>query len=154
MTDNDTHIDLETLASIAESLDPRGLSPARREAMHARALARINAPAPAGTRTVRAQEGHWQSVMPLVDMKVLRVDHETKNQTVLYRLHPGAEFPVHTHTQEEECYVLEGEIHLGDYYVRAGDMHIAAPGSKHRKVKSSTGALLLIRSEMGEVAAV
>lgn len=79
---------------------------------------------------------------------MLRRNREGNNQTVLLRLHPGGVIPGHWHTVEEECLVLEGEIKLGDYRVRQGDMHICSPGYAHPDITSETGALLLVRSEI------
>lgn len=137
-------------ACMSESLKPYELSSGQRESMRSRILRIAQAPAPQGTRTLRFDEGDWQNLMPLVEMKVLRRDVEKNNQTVLYRLHPGAIFPSHMHTQQEECLVLEGEINCGDHYVRKGDMHIAEAGCEHPAITSKTGALLLVRAEIGE----
>ena len=154
MPNKDSGIDPETLVQLAESMHSPELTVEKQDAMHARARARIEAKSPAGTHTIRSHEGDWQTVMPLVDMKVLRKDIAMGRHTVLYRMHPGARFPTHSHTQVEECLVLEGEINLGDFYVRAGDMHIAEPGSEHREIQSKTGALLLISAEIAEIPAV
>ncbi len=154
MVDKDTltrDLDETTLFAFLQALKPRELGAQQRESLRSRILSRIGAPAPEGTSTVRAGEGGWSHITPLVEIKVLRRDLESRNQTVLYRLHPGAELPGHPHTQDEECLVLDGEIHIGDHVVRRGDMHIANAGSMHPPVSSPLGALLLVRSEIDEV---
>ncbi len=142
-------LDQDTWEALAAALKPRELGQTQRDSMRTRILARVSAPAPEGTRTIRAEEGEWIPFLPLVEMKLLRQDLENRNQTVLYRLHPGAEFPSHAHTQEEECLVIEGEMLVGDHAVRAGDVHIAAPGHSHPPIRSPLGALILVRSELG-----
>ena len=52
------------------------------------------------------------------------------------------------HTQEEECVVLEGEVLIGEHCFRAGDVHIARPGATHVGLRTRTGCLLYIRSEI------
>ena len=138
-----------TLGAFAEALKPRELAPERRTLLRTRILARIkDMPAPAGTITIRADEGDWIRIDPLVELKLLRRDYEHNNQTALWRLKPGAVLAPHPHTLEEECMVLEGEIRIGDHAVRAGDMHIAKPGYDHPTLVSEGGALLLVRSEI------
>ena len=137
------------LSAIAGALQLRELLPERRAALRARILARIKeVPPPAGTATIRADEGDWIVLDPLVEMKLLRRDEAHNNQTALWRLKPGAVVASHPHTLEEECLVLEGEISIGGHSVRAGDMHIARPGYDHPILMSAGGALLLVRSEI------
>lgn len=80
--------------------------------------------------------------------KVLRINRVAGNQTALVRFAPASWLEQHTHTQEEECLVLEGEIKIGSHVLRAGDMHVAQPGTRHAPVHSVRGALLLVRSDI------
>lgn len=95
--------------------------------------------------TVRADEGAWVKIAPLVDLKVLHDDGHARS--FLLRLAPGARLPAHTHVGEEACVVLEGTAALGDLEVRAGDFHLAAAGSAHGDITSRTGALLYLRAD-------
>ena len=106
------------------------------------------APAPQGTYTVRASEGAWQKVSDLVQIRVVRTDTEQNNQTVLIRMLPGASIVPHPHTQEEECFVLEGAVEIGDHRLSEGDLHVAGVGVNHPRITSPLGALLMIRSEI------
>jgi len=137
--------------ALSESMKPVELGNAQREAMRERILSRAAITAPAGTQTIRAGDGKWLELIPLIHMKILRQDVESGNETKLFRLQPGAEFPPHSHTHEEECMVLEGEIEVGGHVVRAGDMHIAGTTHEHPRITSKTGALLLVRSEINEL---
>jgi anti-sigma factor ChrR (cupin superfamily) len=111
-------------------------------------MARISAPAPAGTYTVRASESPWQKVSDLVEIRVVRTDSEHNNQTILIRMLPGASIVPHPHHQEEECLVIEGAVEIGDHRLYEGDMHVAGAGVKHPRITSPLGALLMIRSEI------
>jgi hypothetical protein len=49
---------------------------------------------------------------------------------------------------QEIVWVIEGEVRIGDHIIRAGDLHVAAPGSHHEDFRTTTGALVLIRSHI------
>jgi quercetin dioxygenase-like cupin family protein len=148
--ESDTVLDAEMLAVLAASIGDRDLPAERKASIKARIQARIQAPAPEGTHTVRAGEGRWRSLAPGIDIKILHLDSQQKTQTSLWRLAPGAVLVEHQHRSDEECLVLEGEVHMGEYYVRAGDYHLAKAGHSHPRLETTNGALLLIRGEMHE----
>ena len=134
--------------AMANNITPRPLSSDRQQNMLDKIQQRINSTPPNGTETIRADEGGWENVIDLVQMKILRRDERNKNQTVLYRLQAGAVFPCHTHSQEEECLVLEGELIIDNHFLFAGDWHLAKPGFEHPEIKTNSGALILVRSEI------
>jgi len=145
------------IAALAAGLKPVELSPEKRESMRQKLLARVavassadrpSAPPPPLTRTVRADEGEWIVVSPLVQVKILRMDVANNNQTILVRMQPGGEVVAHSHSQEEECLILEGEVEVAGHRLSSGDMHIAGPGARHEPIRTRVGALLMIRSEI------
>lgn len=146
-------LDDDMLSAIVEAIDAPPLPVARQHAMWRRLRERLDPPPPHGSHTRRADTMHWQLALPSVEVKVLHQDRECNQQTALWRLRPGAVVPAHQHTMVEECYVLEGAIMIGDHHVRQGDLHIAEPGCLHPAIVSETGAVLLIRSEVGELPA-
>ena len=146
-------LDSDTIAELALAIEPQEPSADRRDAMHARILARVRSRSPEGTVTVRAREGNWIHIAPLIEIKVLSEDRARNTQTTLWRMHSGAVLPAHEHAVDEECLVLEGEIHLGEHYVRAGDYHVALAGHRHPNLESTEGALFLIRGEYRELGA-
>ena len=145
---SDSDLDSELAAAIATALNPAKLSAEQRELLRARILRRVRAPAPERTYTIRADEGEWIRVGPLAEIKVLRRDWQANNQSLLVRLAPGAVMRTHNHLQEEECLVLEGEARIGEHVFREGDVHVALPGAVHDGLRTSTGCLLYIRSEI------
>ena len=148
-----SELDGDLLAELAGALRTDGLDASRRDAMRDRILGRLHAPAPDGTETLRGREMEWRNILPGVDMRVLRRDKENGIEMALYRMEPGSRFPPHEHAHDEECLVLAGEIHVGDHYVRAGDLHVAHAGAAHPVLGTDSGALLLIRSEIRQYAA-
>ena len=145
--------DIESLTPEDESLiggavQPVELSAEQRDRMRECILKRVKEPAPENTYTVRAAEGRWIRTSPLSEVKLVRRDWSTNNQSMLVRLAAGAEVITHSHTQEEECVVLEGELQIGEHIFRAGDVHVARPGATHVGMRTRTGCLLYIRSEI------
>jgi anti-sigma factor ChrR (cupin superfamily) len=95
-----------------------------------------------GTLTVRADEGRWEKLVEGVERKILfsgggRV-------TFLIRGQPGARFPSHEHDDDEDCYVLEGDITFDTLTLRAGDYHRVPPGIRHPKATTAGGCMLLM----------
>lgn len=146
--DNAEMIGDELAAAIGMGLAPAVLESERHSRLRERILGRLRDAAPAGTSTLRAAGPGWQPLDDRVQIRVLRRDVVAGNQTVLIRMLPGAVIDAHAHAQEEECFVLSGEIEIGAHSLRAGDMHVARPGSEHEPIRSRAGALLLIRSEI------
>ena len=132
------------------AVDPtvRRLPPDRHAQLRSRVLTQAPRASPAGTITLRAEEGAWRSLAPGVTMKVLRVDRVAGNQTILIRMSPGAVVAGHQHSQEEECFIVDGEIRIGNHRLCAGDMHVACAGSIHEPIASPTGAVLLVRAAL------
>ncbi|MBI4909737.1 MAG: cupin domain-containing protein [Acidobacteria bacterium] len=93
----------------------------------------------------RASDQHWTATpFAGVFVKQMAFDPERSVATSLIRMEPGAEYPNHTHTQEEQCYVISGDIVLGTVELRTGDYSRAAEGSRHGRVFTRNGCMLLI----------
>ena len=145
---DDDKLSQQVFKRIASGLAPHAPSAADRRQFRSAVLEAREA-APAGTRTLRQAGGEWRDLAPGVSVRVLRFDAASHNQTALVRLEPGTAIEGHAHFQEEECFVLEGEILIGSHVVRAGDMHVAQRGSLHATISSPAGALLWVRSQTG-----
>jgi anti-sigma factor ChrR (cupin superfamily) len=94
--------------------------------------------------TVRADEGRWETLVPGVERKMLRVDRARKRVTFLVRAAPGARFPAHLHDDDEEAYVISGDLTFETLTLHAGDYHVARRGMAHPAAVSIGGCLLLI----------
>lgn len=147
-------------AALADAVPPRSLSAAASRRMRDRIMARATlsdrggAPVPStavsepeGTATVRGGEQGFEHFGDGIVRKLLVADDGAGRETALYRLDPGSFFETHSHTHLEECWVLEGDVLVGDFPVYAGDMHLAWPGYDHPRVLAPNGALLLIKSQ-------
>ena len=132
---------------LARALSPTGVSNAQRLRMRNRIGELVPAQLPAGMSTLRAAEGEWRTVWPLVEVRVLRADPGAGSQTVLIRVAPGGVMPRHQHTQDEEFIVLEGECRIGALQLSAGDAHFARAGSWHEDITTNAGVLVLLRGE-------
>lgn len=148
MSERDDDTGLEALfATLATGLKPATISDTQRSRMRERVRAIPAAQLPAGMATLRGAAGDWLSLNPLVQIKVLRVDAEAGNQTVLIRAAAGAMLPRHRHSRDEEFIVLEGECRIGELRLEAGDAHFTAAGSWHDDITTDSGVLVLVRGE-------
>jgi anti-sigma factor ChrR (cupin superfamily) len=112
--------------------------------LRARVLASIQDSADA-ISIVRAHEGAWvRTPFPGVSVKPLYVDPQSKLVTQLVRLAPGAYIPAHRHAAPEQCYVVEGDVRIGDDVFSPGDFSIASTKSMHGRVSSVQGCILVI----------
>lgn len=94
--------------------------------------------------TVRADEGRWRPMGPGLERKILFHDKEKSRITFLVRAQPGAEFPAHEHDDDEESYVLSGDLVFDDLVLHAGDYHVARRGDRHPVARSPSGCMLLV----------
>ena len=68
--------------------------------------------------------------------------------TMLVRMEAGSSYPQHIHDGPEECYVLQGDLRVGDEVLGRGDYQRAAPGSRHGIQSTENGCLLFIVSSL------
>ncbi len=96
---------------------------------------------------VEANRGDWHDVgVPGVRVRPLFVDPIEKMVTMMVHMDPGTSYPPHRHSRGEECYVISGEVKIGERMLRTGDYQHAAAGSTHTTHATEGGCLLLIRS--------
>jgi quercetin dioxygenase-like cupin family protein len=144
--DRETEADA-VIAALADAIRPAMICDDRRARMLARVESLVAAPLPQGMTTLRRSEGEWLSINPRVQIKVLRVDAEAGNQTLLIRAARGAVLPRHRHSRDEEFIVLEGQCRIGALVLDAGDAHFAAAGTWHDDITTESGVLALVRGE-------
>jgi quercetin dioxygenase-like cupin family protein len=70
--------------------------------------------------------------------------------TAMFRMEPGTSYPQHIHAGAEECYVLEGDLHVGDMVLHAGDYQRAEAGSHHGYQSTETGCVLLVTCALND----
>lgn len=97
-----------------------------------------------GTVTLRAGEGAWTEVSPGLKIKLMNRIEALNRQTFLAWLQPGAEYIDHDHDQDEEIYMIEGDLIIGELVLKAGDFHVARQGRHHPVHRTKTGCLCLI----------
>lgn len=104
-----------------------------------------------GTITRRHGKGEWTDVSPGLKIKVMHEIPELKRWTFMAWLQPGAEYADHDHDQDEEIYMIEGDLIIGDVILAAGDFHIAKAGKHHPTHRTKTGCICIITQAMGSV---
>lgn len=104
-----------------------------------------------GLRTQRSDEGPWQSTSrPGVSVRQLSLDAAARQCTMLVRMEPGSSWPPHRHGGAEECFVVAGDLHVGDEVLTAGDFQRAEEGSVHGVQSTEGGCTLLIVSSLDD----
>ncbi len=88
----------------------------------------------------------WEpSGVPGVETRRLHVSAAGERVTMLVRMAPGASYPGHRHGGPESCFVVSGDLRVGDeLHMRAGDFQHVEEGSRHPVQTTDGGCLLLI----------
>lgn len=109
--------------------------------------AQLDAPIPLAEAsvTIRAGDDLWVTVREGLEKKHLFRDEAAGVESFILRYAPGTRVGGHVHTSVEECYLLDGDLTLGDVDMKPGDFHAALPGTEHSSGLSIGGALLLVR---------
>lgn len=105
-----------------------------------------------GLITMRSDQGEWEEIgIEGIKVKKLFADPDQRIVTMLVRMAAGTAYPSHRHAGVEECYVLEGDLHVGEELVlHAGDYQRASAESVHMKQWTENGCLLFIVSSTAD----
>ncbi|MEM7309169.1 MAG: cupin domain-containing protein [Planctomycetota bacterium] len=104
-----------------------------------------------GSLVARASELAWSpTAIDGIEVRRLAVDAEAAFTTMMIRMAPGTSYPAHVHAGAEECYVLEGDLVIGDLRMTSGDFQRMEPGSQHPDQHTEGGCLLLLRSSLDD----
>jgi len=96
-----------------------------------------------------ADERDWEPTgAPGVEARRLFVDPAGDRVTMMVRMAAGASYPGHVHAGPEECYVLEGDLLVGELHMHAGDYQRAEAGSRHGVQSTDGGCTLLLVSSL------
>ncbi len=104
-----------------------------------------------GTLTLHAGTGEWTGVSPGLRIKMLNRIETQQRQTFMAWLEPGAEYVDHDHEQDEEIYMIEGDLIIGPVVLGPGDFHVARAGRHHPVHRTTKGCLCIISQAMGPV---
>jgi anti-sigma factor ChrR (cupin superfamily) len=104
-----------------------------------------------GTMTVRAGSGEWMEAAPGLRIKVMNTIPALNRHTFMAWFQPGAEYVDHDHDQDEEIYMIEGDLIIGEVVLEAGDFHVARAGRHHPVHRTRTGCKCIISQAIGPV---
>jgi len=91
--------------------------------------------------------GFEPTAIPGIEVRRLALDRTARRTTMMIRMAPHTSYPPHRHADAEECYVLSGELCIGDELrMRAGDYQRAERGSDHPRQWTEVGCVLLLHS--------
>jgi anti-sigma factor ChrR (cupin superfamily) len=100
------------------------------------------------SRTLRAAEGDWIVVGKGMRAKILHEMPELGRQTVLMEFAPGAVYPPHDHDQDEEIFMISGDLAIGGEELGPGDFHVSRKGSCHPATTTRLGCRCIISLAM------
>jgi anti-sigma factor ChrR (cupin superfamily) len=105
-----------------------------------------------GLHIQRANPAAWQpTAFPGVEVQPLTVASEQRQATMLVRMAAGSSYPPHRHGGPEECYVLSGDLWVGDQTeLKPGDFQRAEADSVHVVQSTRGGCLLLIQTSLDD----
>src|SRR6185312_9237062 len=120
-----------------------------REPLRTQARLAIRIAAESGSQTVLPprwewSEPRWEDVAPGIECKVFAADAERHIVSMQVRLAPGASYPPHTHADNEELHLLDGELWIDDRKLFPGDYNYGAPGARDERVWSETGCTCVL----------
>ena len=131
----------EISAAIASKIMPTTPAPEVALRIKTKLMQRVQADTHA---FVFANQGEWQTLFDGVQIKLLHKDNIGKS--FLLKLAANASIAAHTHSQDEESYVIDGSVYLEGILCHAGDYHYAVAGSQHQEIRTAEGCTLLIKS--------
>jgi anti-sigma factor ChrR (cupin superfamily) len=99
-------------------------------------------PAPPSVYVDAAGMAWEKTKFPGIEMKMLYADPASGISTMLFKMAPGAEVPLHEHTAVEQTYVLEGSLEDEDGKALAGQFVWRPAGSTH-VARAPNGAVFL-----------
>jgi anti-sigma factor ChrR (cupin superfamily) len=100
------------------------------------------------SRTLRANEGEWIMLCPGVRFKELHRNVALNRWTILVDAEPGAVFPAHEHTQDEEIFMISGDLAFDDVELGPGDFYFSPKGSLHAAHRTRAGCRCIIIQAM------
>ena len=97
-----------------------------------------------GTHTLRAGAGEWIDAGPGLRTKTLNRIEALGRHTFMAELAPGGCYSDHDHDQDEEIYMISGDLIIGELVLQAGDFHVARAGRHHPAHRTKNGCLCII----------
>lgn len=141
---NEQHLDADLLNLLSQSVLPITPSADAKSRMKQQLFKKVEDSLDEGKFFILADQGIWIKAMSGVEVKML---HETSTaKSYLVKLSANAEIPRHSHTHNEESFVIEGEVMLDGTLCKKGDYHFAAAGTMHRRIRSELGCTLLVKT--------
>jgi quercetin dioxygenase-like cupin family protein len=105
----------------------------------------------AGLYAVAAADGRFEPIgIEGIAVKRLATDPARRAVTMLIRMAAGTAYPRHRHADDEECFVIAGDLRIGERVLGPGDYQKAARGSIHEVQSTERGCLLYITSSQDD----
>jgi hypothetical protein len=140
-----------TLDGVAlDTLDHHGHAASEREPVLATAAGatvylRDNGDEPSPAGTSRERLAQWEPFAPGIRRRLL---WQAGNASAyLARAQLGAAVPAHGHRNDEECFMIGGELFTGDILICEHEFQLAPAGLRHGLVQAATDCLVYVRGD-------
>lgn len=94
--------------------------------------------------SLRADEGDWRRLADRVWLKILVRDAETGIASFVVRYEPGSRVEKHPQAGPEHCFLVSGDLRIGDFQMAPGDFQFVEAGIEHGPLVSNGGALVFV----------
>jgi anti-sigma factor ChrR (cupin superfamily) len=122
--------ELRDFQAVATGLAASGEQHSPGDNVRRRLMARVDTAS--GLTTLRSDDESWKrTATEGIRVRRLFVNRERGTVSMLVKMTAGARFSGHRHAAVEECYVIEGDLHVGGTVLHAGDYQRAATDSFH-----------------------
>lgn len=135
-------LDHDINVAIASSLLPTSPAPEVANRIKQKLMSSIQAGA-GHHQFIFANQGEWKTIATGVEVKLLHKSETGKS--LLIKMAADSSLPHHEHEQDEESFVVEGQVWLDGILCYPGDYHHATAGGYHRDIHTKTGCILLVR---------
>ena len=148
MKSNETDKQQQAMKAMAVDIQPVSMDEQQNARLKQKVMSRIKSPATSEGIIVHAAQVDWIELNEFLSIKVLTRDVHNKVQTSYWRLQPGAVIPWHSHQNQEDCLVLEGDLSVGEQCLMAGDFNQMDKGTSHGPITTVGGALLYLKHDI------
>lgn len=121
-----------------------GRGPAGEAKPESAPLSEVPTPDVSGFRFIRPDEAEWVSLSPGLRTQTLATNVRSNYAMVYLELAPGATYPQHSHSGNEELFVVSGDLVSEGHTLKAGDFFHSESGTVHHDLYSPNGCRAIV----------
>lgn len=91
-----------------------------------------------------ASQSKWKEISPGIKVRLLHEENHSKS--FMLEMAANTNIPEHIHQQDEESFVIKGNVTIEGILCHEGDYHYAHSGTSHKIISTTQGCTLLVRN--------